>query len=225
MSVALLCLGAWWLLAPSRRRLRRGPRQSWPVSGRDAASALAGVGALVVIGGLWGVLCGAAVGLGTRWLLRRVGDDAPRRREQLLRLVPEAVECLAACVAAGAPLWSAMNVVAESFAGPVGDLLHRSVARHHLGASYEETFAEFLDDPVLAPVGRVLLRSVESGSSLAAALATCAEQMRHVRGSELEKRARAVGVKAVAPLAVCFLPAFIVVAVVPVIGSLVTGLL
>ena len=71
----------------------------------------------------------------------------------------------------------------------------------------------------------MLLRSVESGASLSSALTACAEQMRQVRGSELENRARAVGVKAVAPLAGCFLPAFIVLAVVPIVASLVTGLL
>lgn len=224
MSVALLCLGAWLFLSPSRGRLVRRSRSRSPVSARDAASVLAGIGVLAVVGGMWGLLGAAAVGLGARWALGRVGDHGGQEREQVLRLAPEAVECLAACVAAGAPLWSAMSVVADSFGGPVGHLLRRSVARHQLGASYEETFAQFLDQPLLAPVGRVLLRSVESGAALSTALTTCAEQMRRVRAAELENRARAVGVKAVAPLAGCFLPAFIVVAVVPIVGSLVTGL-
>lgn len=225
MSLVLLCLGAWLSVTASRGRLERGRRRRVPVSGRDVAAAVAGVGVLVVIGGMWGLVWGIAVGAGVRWALARMGDDGPQRREELLRFAPEAVECLAACVAAGAPLWPAMEVVARSFTGPVGDVLRRSVARHRVGASYEESFAEFLEDPLLAPVGAVLLRSVESGASLSSALTACAEQMRQVRGSELENRARAVGVKAVAPLAGCFLPAFIVLAVVPIVASLVTGLL
>jgi hypothetical protein len=44
--------------------------------------------------------------------------------------------------------------------------------------------------------------------------------MRQERAGELELRARAVGVKAVAPLGVCFLPAFVLLAVVPIVGSM-----
>lgn len=225
MSLVLLCLGVWLLFTASRTRIVAGRRHRLPVSGPDGASVLAGLGVLVLLGGMPGMVWGAAVVVAVRWALRRVSGGAPHQRGQVLRLAPEAVECLAACMAAGAPLWVAMSVVAESFPGPVGDLLRRTVARHELGAAYEETFAELLDDALLAPVGRILLRSVESGASLSVALSTCAEQIRHVRGSELENRARAIGVKAVAPLAMCFLPAFIVLAVVPIIGSLVTGLL
>ncbi len=224
MSLVLLCLGVWLLFTASRGRVLSGLRHRPTVSGPLAASLLAGVGTLLLLGGLWGVACGAAVAVGARWLLRRLSRGESPRHQHVGRIAPEAVECIAACVAAGAPLWASMSSVADSFAGPMGDLLRRTASRHDLGASYEETFAELLDDPLLAPVGRILLRSVESGASLSTALTTCAQQMRQVRGSELENRARAIGVKAVAPLAVCFLPAFIVLAVVPIIGSLVAGL-
>ncbi|HRY08742.1 MAG: type II secretion system F family protein [Actinobacteria bacterium] len=225
MSLLLLCLGWWLLMAPSRGRIGRPGRRGFPLRGRDAAALIAGVGVVALVGGPGGLALGAAIGLAARWLLGRVGGEDSGRRERLLRQAPDAVECLAACVTAGAPLWAAMEVVADSFGGPIAVVLRGSAARHHLGAPHEETFAQMLADPVLAPVGRVLLRSVESGASLSAALITCADQMRHVRGAELENRARAVGVKAVAPLALCFLPAFIVLAVVPIIGSLVTELL
>jgi len=224
VNVVLLCLGVWLLLTPSRWRLRLTGRGRPLVKPQDAAALLAGLGMFVVIGGVWGVLCGVAAGLASRGILERIGDHVPKDTDQVLRLAPEAVDCLAACVAAGAPLWSAMSVVGRCFTGPVGDLLARTVARHQLGATYEQTFAELLDDPLLAPVGAVMLRSVESGASLAGALTACAEQMRQVRGADLENRARAVGVKAVLPLAGCFLPAFIVLAVVPIVGSLVVGL-
>lgn len=225
MSVFLLCLGGWLFIAPSRGRVGRVGRRSVPLSGKDAASLIAGIGVLVLLGGLAGLVLAVVVGVTARWLLNRIDVDQAGLRERMLHQAPDAVECLAACVSAGAPVWTAMAVVADSFGGPVEHLLRRSTARHHLGAPHEETFAEMLADPVLAPVGRVLLRSVESGASLAPALITCAEQMRQMRGAELENKARAVGVKAVAPLALCFLPAFIVLAVVPIIGSLVTDLL
>jgi len=65
---------------------------------------------------------------------------------------------------------------------------------------------------------------VESGAALTTALVACVGQLRAERGADLERRARAVGVKAVLPLAVCFLPAFVLLAVVPIVGSLVVDL-
>ena len=225
VSLFLLCLGSWLFIAPSRGRIGRVGGRGVPLSGKDAASLIAGIGVLALLSGLAGLVLAVVVGVAARWLLHRIDTAPAGLRERMLHQAPDAIECLAACVTAGAPVWSAMAVVAESFKGPVEHLLRRSAARHHLGAPHEETFAEMLSDPILAPVGRVLLRSVESGASLAPALITCAEQMRQMRGAELENKARAIGVKAVAPLALCFLPAFIVLAVVPIIGSLVTGLL
>lgn len=225
MSVLLVCAGLWLVLpASSRRRLltSRGPRSR--LQAADWAALLAGVGVALLIGGLWGILLGAAAAAGSRMGLLRLSAQDPRVREELARQAPDAVDCLASCLAAGAPLWTSMGVVADAFGDPIAGVLRRCRARHALGATHAETFAEFLDDPALAPVGRVLLRSVESGAALTSALLSCAEQMRGDRGAELERRARAVGVRAVAPLAVCFLPAFVVLAVVPIIGSLVTGL-
>jgi hypothetical protein len=88
---------------------------------------------LLLLGGPWGLACGVAVAVGARWLLRRLSRGESPRHEQVVRIAPEAVECIAACVAAGAPLWAAMSSVADSFAGPMGDLLRRTAARHDLG--------------------------------------------------------------------------------------------
>jgi pilus assembly protein TadC len=114
--------------------------------------------------------------------------------------------------------------VADAFGEPIAGVLGRCAGRHAMGATHADTFAELLEDAVLAPVGRVLLRSVESGGALTRSLVACAEQMRYERAGELERRARAVGVKAVAPLGLCFLPAFVLLAVVPIIGSMVQSL-
>src|SRR5690606_32937 len=120
VNVVLLCLGVWLLLTPSRWRLRLTGRGRPLVKPQDAAALLAGLGMFVVIGGVWGVLCGVAAGLASRGILERLGDHVPKDTDQVLRLAPEAVDCLAACVAAGAPLWSAMSVVGRCFTGPVG---------------------------------------------------------------------------------------------------------
>lgn len=225
MSVLLLCVGLWLVLpASSRRRLPRAPGPGLRLSGSDSAAAVAGLGVAVLLASPLGV----GLGIGTAWALRhalnRLADTGGARQEELARQAPEAIDCLASCLAAGAPLWPAMSVVADAFGDPVAGVLRRCVGRQALGSPHEEVFAELLGEPGLAAVGRVLLRSVESGAALTSSLVSCAEQMRHERGAELERRARAVGVKAVAPLGVCFLPAFMLLAVVPIVGSLVQSL-
>jgi pilus assembly protein TadC len=115
--------------------------------------------------------------------------------------------------------------VAVAFEEPVRGLWTRAADRQALGSPPEEIFAEWLRDPLLAPVGRLLVRSAESGGSLAISLIAAATRLRDQRAEELEVRAQAVGVKAVAPLGLCFLPAFVLLAVVPIVGSLVVELL
>lgn len=191
---------------------------------QDAAAIVGGLGAAVVVGGLAGLAVGTVVAVAARSLLTRLAADDSARREALARQAPDAVDCLASCVAAGAPVWTGMNVVADAFGEPVAGVLRRCTSRHAMGARHDDTFSELLEEPVLAPVGRVLLRSVESGGALTTSLLACAEHMRLERAGELERRARAVGVKAVAPLGLCFLPAFVLLAVVPIVGSMVQTL-
>lgn len=227
LGVLLVGLGVGLAWSGSARR--RLPVAQTAVArqsrGPQLAAVVAAVGIGVLVGGLWGVLLGCAVGVGAWHILRRFRGDQGPDRDALSRQAPDAVDCLASCLAAGAPLWSAMRVVAAAFGQPLSGMWERAADKHSLGAPPEETFSEWLADPLFASVGRVLIRSSESGGSLGASLLASAEHMRLERAEVLELRARAVGVKAVAPLGACFLPAFILLAVVPIVGSLTLVLL
>lgn len=221
VAFLLVAVGAWlWVPATSRSRLALPRPGSSRFSAPDLAAAVAGLAVALLVGGFAGILAGVAVGVAARTGLRRIGPDDKPRRDALARQAPDAVDCLASCLAAGAPLWSAMQVVGEAFGEPIAGMLTRSVQRHAMGSPASETFAQWISEPVLAPVGRLLVRSSESGGSLTSSLVACAQRMRQERAGELELRARAVGVKAVAPLGVCFLPAFVLLAVVPIVGSM-----
>lgn len=208
----------------SRARLPGSGGRRGRIRAPEAAAVVGGLGAAVLVGGLAGLFVGTVVAVAARFVLTRLAADDSARREALARQAPDAVDCLASCVAAGAPVWTGMIVVADAFGEPVAGVLRRCTDRHAMGARHDDTFSELLEDPVLAPVGRVLLRSVESGGALTTSLLACAEHMRLERAGELERRARAVGVKAVAPLGLCFLPAFVLLAVVPIVGSMVQTL-
>jgi Flp pilus assembly protein TadB len=219
---ALVAAGTWLLMPGSSRRrvpVTAGPARGLPVM--DLAAVAVALGVAVVVGGVLGIALGLATGVVAHVGLPRLStEDRKAAREAVLRQAPDALDCLAACLAAGAPLWSAMRVVGQAFGDPIAGVLTRAVERHDLGSPPVETFAEMLGDSPLARVGRILVRSSESGGALADSLIAAAERLREQRGAELEVKARAVGVKVVGPLTVCFLPAFVLLAVVPVVGSM-----
>lgn len=226
LSVLLLGAGAWLLVpSPSSGRLAISGTRTRRLRGPDLAAIAAGVGIAVLLGGVLGAVLGVIVAVAARAGLRAVPADTSDDAEELSRQAPDAVDCLAACMAAGAPLWPAITGVAQAFGEPLGPILAGCVKRRDMGASVEQVFAGLTEEPALAPVGRVLVRSSESGSALTAALLACAEQLRTDRAALLDRKARAVGVKAVGPLGLCFLPAFVVLAVVPIVGSMVMKLL
>ncbi|MGE5763678.1 MAG: type II secretion system F family protein [Mycobacterium leprae] len=72
----------------------------------------------------------------------------------------------------------------------------------------------------LAGLGRVLARVADTGAPLAAALGEAAREQRERATLTAEERARSAGVYAVAPLGLCFLPAFVLVGAVPVVAGL-----
>jgi pilus assembly protein TadC len=81
-------------------------------------------------------------------------------------------------------------------------------------------WATMVERPELTPLARTMARAMVSGAPVSATLRRLAEDQRRDRRWANERRARSVGVRAAAPLAACFLPAFLVVGVVPtVVGA------
>lgn len=216
--------------AGSRRRSRRG---GW-VRGRDDAVPLprrVALGAL--LGAVTALLAGrAGVPVGWAWplapvvalsvavLLGRVEPLAARRRRQLLVLhTPQALELMASCLAAGLPVRGACAVVVDAFDGPVGEDLGRVRASTDLGVSDADAWLELADHPQLGPAAADLARSVESGTLLVTTLRHHAVQARGRREAALTVVARSVGVRSVLPLMTCFIPAFLLLGVVPTVAS------
>jgi len=75
------------------------------------------------------------------------------------------------------------------------------------------------EDP-LAPAARALSRAADGGAPVAAAVARMAVEVRADARSTAEQAARRVGVLVVAPLGLCFLPAFVLLGVLPVVAGL-----
>jgi pilus assembly protein TadC len=176
----------------------------------------------VAVGGMVGALCGiAGAVVVVRTLRRSANVAADERRRQMSHTLPLATELLAACIASGASPRLALAAVAEATGGPLADELKRVVAALELGGDPAGTWLTLGTDDVLGPLSAAFSRSAESGAPLAGLLSDLAVDLRAERRVAVESAARRVGIRAAAPLGLCFLPAFILLGLVPIVGGLV----
>ncbi|HEX6336301.1 MAG TPA: type II secretion system F family protein [Jiangellaceae bacterium] len=219
--------GAARLKAVSSGRTWRGSRRSPAPSSlrggrrRVAAACLAALGGAAVVGGVGGWVAGLAAGA-VAWVgLGRLEPAAVfRRRQHVAAAVPLAAELLAAAVASGVPPDRAAEVVGRAMGGPLGDGLVVAAAATRVGADPRGAWAGLLDDAAARPLGRAMLRSVTRGVSPVPVLQRVALDARDTARWAAEARARSVGARAAAPLGLCFLPAFVLVGIAPLVATL-----
>jgi Flp pilus assembly protein TadB len=186
-----------------------------------SAAAIGGIGVAAAVGGALGLVLGAAAATAAFVVLRRLEPAATRRRrERLAADLPTAVDLLGACLHAGRPPDEALRVVAAAVGGPVGDDLEVVTVRLALGADPVGVWREIgTQQGPLAPLGRTMARSLQTGAPLADGLRLLASDLRGRRRAAAEQQARSVGVRAAAPLGLCFLPAFVLIGIVPSIAG------
>lgn len=187
------------------------------------AAAIAVGGALWALGGVLALAAWAVVPLlatiGVLVLGRLEPARSRRRRERLAVELPQALELLSACLAAGMPLRQATAAVGHSFDGPVGEDLGQVVSLVNLGLGDVEAWSTLRSSPQWRATVVDLARSVDAGTRLVEVLLHHARDARNLRRTAIEVRAKGVGVRSVLPLMVCFLPAFLLVGVVPTVAS------
>lgn len=130
--------------------------------------------------------------------------------------MPAVLDVLAACLSAGAPVEHALAAVANAFDGAVGEFLGGVARLSALGAPPEAAWAAASDDWRWAPIARAVIRAHHSGAALTDVLTRVADERRRALRADAEAAASRAGVQAVLPLGICFLPAFVLVGVVPV---------
>lgn len=234
VAAALVAMTAWLLVRPARFRSSDPVRRSPPHRGlmatriRSARVLSLGLGAVLalVVGGVPGVVVGAGVALaGPRVLAGLESRGQRQRRLQLERQTPIVADLLATCLAAGATPRDSVRAVARAVGEPIATPLSTLTGALDLGADPIDAWAALAAEPGLRQVGRAGSRSAQTGAPLASLLAAVAEDQRDEARSRAEAAARAAGVRSVAPLVACFLPAFILIGIVPVVASLALPLL
>ncbi|MFN2519321.1 MAG: type II secretion system F family protein [Jatrophihabitantaceae bacterium] len=223
--VWVLLAAAAWLASPARpsasapwspQAARRAQRRQVPVRLLQVAVAFSSVTACVATLGprhgllASGVLAPIAVYLVTRLAGRRARASPDRALALTLDLA-------AAALRVGAPVASALALAAPAAGSARQAALAGVASLLRLGADPEEAWNGVAGDDVLAPVAHAACRSANSGIRLACGFEQVGADVRSQVRAAAEARAHRAAVLAMAPLGLCFLPAFVCLGVAPVI--------
>ncbi|WP_448625660.1 type II secretion system F family protein [Geodermatophilus sp. URMC 64] len=201
-------------VAPRGRRPGRVPAAGAPWQRRLLAGA-AGCAVGLLVGGTAGAVAAVVVGLAGERVLRGDRAEDRNRGPALERELPAAADLLAVCLAAGMPVSAAVGAVAEAVGEPLAGVLRGVTGLYRLGAEPRRAWSGVPAEVV--PLGRVLVRAGESGSAVGSALRALAADGRAVARGRIEADVRRAGVWVLAPLGLCFLPAFVCLGVVPLV--------
>ncbi|WP_067494653.1 type II secretion system F family protein [Actinoplanes sp. TFC3] len=176
------------------------------------------VAVLWYAGQWWGVPIAGGVAYGIDRILKRQVPAAVRaRRDRAGADLPLAADLLAAALRTGVPVDRGLAAVADALRGPLGESLDRVARALHLGADPPEAWSHLIDVPGTTRLVSAAVRSSVSGAAFSGALTRLADDLRADRAIAAEAAARRAGVLIVLPLGLCFLPAFMLAGLVPVV--------
>lgn len=226
VSWVLLAAGAW-LVPPARpplawaassaRSQRRVPLRALQLLVMFATV----TGCVAVLGPTRGLLAGCVLTPAGVYLVTRL--DARPSRASPDRALALALDLVAAALRGGQPVSSALALAAAAADPAAAAELARVASLLRLGADPVEAWRGLAADDVLAPVAQAACRSANSGIRLARGLEQVGADLRAQVRAGSEARAYRAGVLAMAPLGLCFLPAFVCLGVVPVVVGIARG--
>jgi pilus assembly protein TadC len=226
VTVVLLLLAGALLAIPRPDPVLRRYRQLYPAPPRahpDRRPLLfalaAGLATALVLGWPLGLAGIPAAVVAYRFLGRPSLAGPP------LRDLPFALDLLAAALRAGQPPHHAAGQVGAALSGPLGEVLAGIARAGDLGADPATAWAPLTTLAGAAPGVRAVRRAGDSGTALATAFTRLAAELRADHHARDDESARRAGIIATLPLGLCFLPAFLAVAVVPVVLTLATHVL
>lgn len=183
---------------------------------RLVASVLAGVAISVLATGPLAVMLGAVGGLGVWFMLTRL-QLAGERAVDSPAATALVANLLVAVIRAGCGPTSAAAAIGSALGGPLGNALELCSAAVRVGATPERAWRTLYDHEAWRPLGRALAAATVRGTSPVPVLERVAADARDTARWEGEARARALGARSAIPLGLCFLPAFVLLAIVPIV--------
>jgi tight adherence protein C len=192
------------------------------VAGRKVALACAGLIAGVVLARPPACFAAAPLFAAAGWRLPelRLQRRARQREAEIRGALPDVLDLLSACALAGMGIDRALRTVTPDVHGPLGDALRHTLRGLDAGMTRSDAY-RILTERAPIPEVRSLVRALERaeryGTSIAVTLVSQAREIRAKRRAAVEEAARAAPIKMLFPLVVCFLPAFILLTVAPVV--------
>jgi tight adherence protein C len=182
-------------------------------AGRDMATALL----LGLAGGVIGYM------LPSFWL----GSVERKRKSEIERALPNALDMLTVGVEAGLAFESAMLRVAERWDNALTRDMRRAVLEMRMGVGRNEALMHMTqrsEVPELRTFVAVLVQSTQLGVSIADVLHVQADMMRMKRRQRAERLAREAGIKMIFPLVFLVFPAMFVVLLGPTVPQIMSML-
>jgi Flp pilus assembly protein TadB len=177
-----------------------------------------GVGALLVVGPFGLVVVAAGAFVWRRWQRLRRRRQARRAMEEA---VPDLIDLLVVTVRAGFTPALAFELLADLAAAPLREGIVDVVRHRHAGERFADALAALPArcGPALEPLSASLARVERYGEPLAPVLERLADEARDRRRHAAEAAARVLPVRLCFPLVCCTLPAFVLLAIVPLLGG------
>jgi len=221
-------LGLTAALLPGRRsagrRLAAIAAPAAPVARRSSwrlgLAILSGIAGPVGLGVPLGVVIGGIAAVGIMVTGRPRGPD-PAVAED----VAVVTELLAGCLAAGLSMADALDAAAVAGDPVTMRVCQQTATALRRGELAAEAWQSWQHDAWLAPIGRTAQRSTQTGAAAADELQRAAARLRARQRARLQQRVHRASVWVVVPLGLCFLPAFVLVAVVPLVAGMFGSLL
>jgi pilus assembly protein TadC len=183
---------------------------------------LTAVTAWVLLGPRWAAVPAVVVGVVTERVLARLPDHGGQRwAAGAADDLPIAADLFAAALRCGAPPDRAAAAVGRAVDGPVGVRLQRVARALRLGAGPAEAWSHLSALPGTDRLVAIAVRRGDSGAGFAGALGRLADDLRADRRDRTAAAARRAGVLTVLPLGLCFLPAFLLAGLLPVVIAVV----
>jgi tight adherence protein C len=149
-----------------------------------------------------------------------LGSRVRKRKGEIRRSLPDALDMLTICVDAGSGLDSGMLKISEKWQNAIATEFGKVVAEVRIGLSRREALQNLAWRTNVEEVGSftaVLTQAEQYGLSIATVLHTQSEQMRIRRWQRAEEEARRVPIKLLFPLIFMIFPALLAVSIGPAI--------
>jgi pilus assembly protein TadC len=214
VAAAILLVGG----SGSRHRPVKAERTLSPRMLRMTGAACVAVGAVAVGGFAVGAVAAIVLAPLAAAVLGRIAERPARANPDASLAL--ALDLAAVALRSGRTVASALVLAAPTLTGHVADEWRRVAGLLALGADPDQAWGSMADDRILSPVAVTARRSADSGARLARAFSQLAVETRASLRAAAVARANRAGVFAMAPLGLCFLPAFVCLGIVPTVAGI-----